>query len=79
MSNQQHLLVETPRPTLPVGRRQLTGVSTQPFNRQHQRVGHLVQGPFKAILVEKDVHLLGLCRDLVPNPVRAGLGQRPHE
>jgi putative transposase len=33
---------------------QLNGVYTQQFNRRHGLVGHLFQGRFKAILVERD-------------------------
>jgi hypothetical protein len=53
--------------------RQLNGVYTQYFNRQHRRVGHLFQGRFKALLVEKDSYLLELCRYILRNPVRAKL------
>ena len=73
MGNHYHLLVETPEPTLSRGMRQLNGVYTQAFNRAHRREGHLFQGRFKAILVEKEAHLLELCRYVVLNPVRAGL------
>ena len=38
--------------------------------RCDQRVGDLSQGRFKAILVEKEAHLLELCRYVVLNPVR---------
>lgn len=31
---------------------------TQRFNRTHHRVGHVFQGRYKAILVEKDSYLL---------------------
>ena len=51
--------------------RQLNGVYTQAYNRRHRRVGHLFQGRLKAILVEKEPHLLELCRYVVLNPVRA--------
>jgi|GEM_PF-2732354 hypothetical protein len=51
----------------------LNGAYTQWFNRRHNRVGHLVQGRFKAILVEKGSHLLELARYVVLNPVRAKL------
>jgi hypothetical protein len=34
-------------------------------------VGHLFQGRFKAVIVEKESHLLELCRYVVLNPVRA--------
>jgi REP element-mobilizing transposase RayT len=73
MSNHYHLIIETPKPTLSRGMRQLNGVYTQRFNRRHERVGHLFQGRFKAILVQKDSHLLELARYVVLNPVRAGL------
>ncbi|MCS6318519.1 MAG: transposase, partial [Nitrospira sp.] len=61
MDNHYHLLVETPQPNLSLGMRQLNGRYTQDYNRRHERVGHLFQGRFKAILVEKDAHLLELC------------------
>ena len=51
----------------------LNAVYSQGFNRRHERVGHLLQGRFKAILVEKERHLLELVRYVVLNPVRAGL------
>jgi REP element-mobilizing transposase RayT len=71
MRNHFHLLLETPEPTLSRGMRQLNGHYTQRFNRRHRRAGHLFQGRFKAILVEKESHLLELCRYVVLNPVRA--------
>ncbi len=75
MGNHYHLLLETPEPTLSRGMRQLNGLYTQGFNRRHRRVGHLFQGRFKAILVERDAHLLELARYVVLNPVRAGLAR----
>ena len=71
MDNHYHLLIETPDANLSVGMRQLNGVYTQRFNRRHGRVGHVFQGRFKAILVERDSYLLELCRYVVLNPVRA--------
>jgi len=73
MSNHYHLLIETPDANLSKGMRQLNGVYTQAFNRKHNRVGHLFQGRYKAILVEKDGYLLELSRYIVLNPVRAGM------
>jgi putative transposase len=70
MANHYHLLVETPKANLSLGMRQLNGVYTQSFNRRHNRVGHLFQGRFKAILVEKESYLVELCRYVVLNPVR---------
>jgi putative transposase len=51
--------------------RQLNGVYTQAYNKRHDRVGHLFQGRFKGILVQKDSHLLEVCRYVVLNPVGA--------
>ena len=77
MSNHYHLLVETPEPNLSAGMRQLNGVYTQLSNRAHGRVGHVFQGRFKAIVVDKDNYLLELARYVVLNPVRAGMVQDP--
>ena len=73
MTNHYHLLIETPDANLSAGMRQLNGVYTQHVNRNHARVGHLFQGRFKGILVEKDSYLLELARYIVLNPVRAGM------
>lgn len=77
MDNHYHLLIETPQPNLSQGMRQLNGTYTQAINRRHRRGGHLFQGRFTAILVEKEAHLLELCRYVVLNPVRAKLVTHP--
>jgi putative transposase len=76
MTNHYHLVVETPDANLSKGMRQLNGVYTQRFNRSHGRVGHVFQGRFKAILVEKDNYLLELARYVVLNPLRAKMVRR---
>ena len=68
MSNRYHLLVETPEANLLAGMRQRNGVYTQMANRAHNRVGHVFQGRFKAILVDKDNYFLDLARYVVLNP-----------
>jgi len=73
MSNHYHLMIETPKANLSRGMRQLNGVYTQRFNRNQHRVGHVFQGRFKSILIEKDAHLLELCSYIVRNPVLAGM------
>jgi putative transposase len=72
MENHLHLLVETPEPTLSRGMRQLNGLYTQAFNRRHRRSGHLFQGRFRSVLVDKETHFLELSRYLVLNPIRLG-------
>lgn len=71
MTNHYHLVVETPDGNLSKGMRQLNGLYTCYFNRRHQRVGHVFQGRYKAILVDADAYLLELARYVVLNPVRA--------
>ena len=73
MGNHYHLVIETPEPNLSRGFRLLHGTYTQWFNRGHQRVGHLLQGRFKSLLVGKECSLQELCRYIVLNPVRAGM------
>ena len=73
MGNHYHLLIETLEPTLSRGMHYLNGIYTQDFNRRHERIGHLMQGRFKAILIDKESHLLELARYVVLNPVRAGI------
>jgi REP element-mobilizing transposase RayT len=73
MDNHYHLLIQTPDGNLSKGMRQLNGVFTQACNRRHRKTGHLFQGRYKGILVDKDAYLLELTRYLVLNPVKAGL------
>ena len=77
MNNHYHLLIETLEANLVQGMRRLNGVYTQAFNRRHHRIGHLLQGRYKSILVDKDSYLLELCRYIVLNPARAGLATKP--
>ncbi len=53
----------------------LNRVYTQWFNRKHSRFGHLVQGRFKSIVVEKESYLLELAGYIVLNPVRAKMAR----
>ena len=79
MSNHYHLLIETPEANLSQGMRQLNGIYTQWVNRRHNRTGHVFQGRFKSILVQKESHLLELARYVVLNPVRAGMVSSPRK
>jgi REP element-mobilizing transposase RayT len=77
MSNHYHLVIETPDGNLSKGMRHLNGVYTMRFNRHHGSVGHVFQGRYKAILVQKESHLLEVCRYVVLNPVRAKVVEIP--
>ncbi|HDZ61717.1 MAG TPA: addiction module toxin RelE, partial [Nitrospirae bacterium] len=79
MNNHYHLVIETPDGNLSKGMRQLNGVYTQAFNRRHKRVGHIFQGRYKAILIQKESHLLEVCRYVALNPVRARTSEKPEQ
>lgn len=79
MDNHYHILIETSEGNLSIGMRQLNGMYTQAFNRGHRRVGHLFQGRFKALVIQKDSHLLEVCRYVVLNPVRAKVVEKPEQ
>lgn len=73
MDNHYHVVVETPEGNMSAGMRHLNGVCSQQFNRRHGRVGHVFQGRFKSVVVQRQNYLLELARYVVLNPVRAGL------
>ena len=73
MDNHYHIVVETIDGNLSQGMRQLNGVFTQKSNRRHGRVGHVFQGRYKAVLVQKECYLLELARYVVLNPICAGM------
>jgi putative transposase len=79
MGNHYHLLVETPEANLSRGMRQLNGVYTREFNKRHGRTGHLFQGRFSSILIDKDDYLLEVCRYIALNPVRANMAGKAEE
>ena len=79
MDNHYHLMIEPPDANLSRGTRQLNGVYTQKYNWWHSKTGHLFQGRYKSILVDKENYLLELCRYVVLNPVRANMVEKPEE
>jgi len=79
MGNHYHLMIETVDGNLSQGMRQLNASYSQYFNRKHRRVGHVLQGRYKGILVQKEGYLLELARYVVLNPVRAGLVNNPQD
>jgi REP element-mobilizing transposase RayT len=77
MNNHHHLLIETPTGNLAEGMQQLNGRFAQRYNKERGRIGHVFQGRFKPIVVEKDSYFLAVARYVVLNPVRAGLVANP--
>jgi len=70
MSNHFHLLLETPLANLSEFMRQFNITYTSYYNRKYNRVGHLYQGRYKSILVQKDNYLHILSRYIHLNPLR---------
>jgi REP element-mobilizing transposase RayT len=79
MTNHYHLLVETPEANLSAGFHRLNFLYAQWFNRRRGLDGHLFQGRFHSVLIERQEHLVELARYIVLNPVRAGLCRHPGE
>ncbi|MCR4312044.1 MAG: transposase [Candidatus Uhrbacteria bacterium] len=79
MNNHYHLLIETPDANLSSGMHDLNGEYTQIYNRIHQAVGHILQGRYKAFVIEKETYFLEVARYIVLNPVRAGFVKHPKD
>jgi REP element-mobilizing transposase RayT len=79
MGNHYHLIVETPQANLSVFMHSVNGPYTTYFNIKRKRSGHLFQGRYKAILVDKDSYLLELSRYIHLNPVKAHMVEKPEE
>ena len=77
MGNHYHFVMHTRQGNLSALMRHINGVYTQAFNRRHGKVGHLFQGRFKAILIDRDAYLLEVCRYVDLNPVRAHMVTAP--
>lgn len=74
MSNHYHLLL-TPRSVDSVPRmmKGLNGGYVHYFNRQHQRIGTLWNGRYRAIGIDDERYWLTCLRYIEQNPARAGL------
>ncbi len=70
MNNHYHLLIETPKGNISDYMRHLNMRYTSHYNRRHKKPGHLFQGRFKGILVDKDTYLTMLSRYIHLNPVK---------
>lgn len=59
--------------------KRLNSLYSLQFNKRHRRVGHVLQGRYHSIVVEKHSYLLELSRYIVLNPVRAHMVENPDE
>jgi putative transposase len=79
MTNHYHLVIETPQPNLSRGMHWLNTRYAGWFNARYRRSGHLFQGRFKSVLVEKEAYLAEVLRYVVLNPMRARMVGRPED
>jgi hypothetical protein len=79
MSNRFHLFLRTPEPNLSAGMHDLNSGYARLFSRRCHRSGSLLQGRFKATLVEDQTHSWELSRYAHLHPVRAKLVQLPQQ
>lgn len=79
MDNHYHLVIETLRPNLIKIMHGLNSGYTGYFNKKYKRSGHLFQGRYKAIIVDKENYLLELSRYVHLNPLRAKIINKPQD
>jgi putative transposase len=77
MGNHYHLVVQMQQANLSVLMHRVNGTFSLSFNRRHGRRGHVFDGRFKALHVDRDAYLLEVCRYVDLNPVRAGMVGSP--
>ncbi len=79
MNNHYHLLLETPESNMVVGMHWLQGTYTRRFNVRHHLRGHVLQGRYKALVVEADRgnYFSQAANYIHLNPVRSGLIRDP--
>lgn len=79
MPDHYEFVVQTMQPTLSIGMRQLNGIYTQNFNDRYSRGGHIFQGRFKSVHVQRDKYLADLGKYILDSPVRAGFVKYPYQ
>ncbi len=79
MANHYHLLIETPNANLSKVMHYINSSYTNHINKKRRRSGHLFQGRYNAILVERDSYLIELSRYVHLNPVRAKMVSTPED
>jgi len=79
MSNHYHLLLQTLNHSLSRTMQYFNGLFASWFNRKNAHVGHVFQGRFQSIPVNKDRYFTKVARYIHLNPVKAGIITRPED
>ena len=77
MGNHIHLVLRSRQAGLSRAMHQLTAGYVRRYNARHRRFGHLFQGRYHSLLVNRDAYLLEVVRYVLLNPVRADLCHSP--
>ena len=73
MVNHAHLVISTPAANLGVGMQWLTANYARRSHSRYRTTGHVFQGRYHSMLVNRDAYLLEVVRYVLLNPVRARL------
>jgi len=77
MGNQVHLVLHSRQASLAHAMHQLITGYVKRYNARHRRFGHLFQGRYHSLLVNRDAYLLEVVRYVLLSPVRADLCHSP--
>ncbi|MDD5691701.1 MAG: transposase [Candidatus Omnitrophica bacterium] len=80
MPNHVHLIVTLGRP-VKLGKimQGLNQTYTMWFNKKYNKVGHLWQGRYKSMLIQKNKYLLDCIEYVEMNPIRAKMNKSPFD
>jgi putative transposase len=77
MDNHYHLVLETPGCNLSDAMQYINGVFAQRSNHRHGHTGHVFEGRFRSLIIQRESYLRRVARYVVRNRVRAGLVDHP--
>lgn len=77
LPNEVHLVLETRSPNLSRVMQGFSTSYTKYFNQEHNMSGHVFQGRYRALLVEKEAFLVDVTRHVHLEPARAGMKEKP--
>jgi REP element-mobilizing transposase RayT len=76
MGTHYHIVLETPESNLSDAMHFINGVFAQRYNRRYRQTGHLFEGRFRSLVIQRESYLMRVARYVVRNPVRAGMVER---
>lgn len=79
MDNHYHIIIQTLDKKLQAIMHQINNKYSKYFNYKYERVGHVYQGRYKAVLIQDERYLIQVLRYIHQNPLRAGLCRKVQE